>query len=147
MKKKKIIFPAVTFVMGAVIGITLFAFFSFKMNDPAPPPQGVRVISESDANTMFKRYFSSAIITATIVKGYSLDTLQLNAMKLIKNSNKEVSGFRVYLGKDANGAAVGIVVGLDSRGSDAVSSGIYMTESPNTGPCPPLCDQNSPIIR
>ena len=148
MKKNKIILPAMTFILGLLFGVTLLVFMSFSESGVTrTPSQGLTVISAADANSMLKNYLKTATISTTPIKGFFLDTLQVNAMKLLAKENAALSGFRIYLGKDKSNTTVGIVVGVDNRGLDATSNTIYRTSSVKAGPCPFVCDVNSTISK
>ena len=145
MKKKRITLAAMTFIMGIGVGISLFALFSFTRTTPVPePPQDYTSVSAASANGYLRSYLSAAPVINQKIKGFYLDTLQLNAMKMIFEENKKLAGFRIYIGVE-NRNQVGIVVGVDSQGKDATSNGIYKTNSIKTGPCPYDCDVESPI--
>ena len=81
-----------------------------------------------------------------VIKGFTVDKPQLDAMNSIAKENQDLTGFRIYFGKDNNGKKIGIVVGVDSSGKDALKNTIFSTDSPISSPCPPICDVSSPII-
>ncbi|MEI6901427.1 MAG: hypothetical protein WCL00_16240 [Bacteroidota bacterium] len=148
MEKIKGLLPSTNFIMGLALGILLFATYSFTKSTPVgSPPETLTSISVSDANILVKHYLATASIPTIPVKGFTLDTLQLNAMKLILKENPNLAGFRVYLGKDMNGVMAGIVTGVDNKGSDAITNTIYKTYSVGVGPCPIVCDVKSPITK
>ena len=99
------------------------------------------------ANTYVKNYLAGASTTNAVVKGFTLDKAQLDAMNSINKENPLLTIFRIYMGKDNNAQRVAIVVGVDSTGRDAVNNTIYMTASVSSSPCPPVCDAASPITR
>ena len=96
---------------------------------------------------MLKKYLVSAPVPVTAVKGVYLDRNQLNAMNRLVQENPAVKGFRVYFGKDANNQLTGIVLGTDDNQHDLTTNSIYKTDSAGTGPCPPICDTASPIVK
>ena len=149
MKKNKITLAIVPFIVGAIFGISIFAFLSFSRMSASPEPQVVAVsaISPSDANTIVKHFLSTATTPTVPTKGFYVDLQQLEAMNKLMKENASLAGFRLYLGRGADEAQVGIVVGVDSKGIDATMNTVYKTNSPKTGPCPPVCDQNSPITK
>ena len=137
-----------TLIIGILIGATPFIFMSFTQNTSIRAvPQGLATITAQDANLLFKNYFKTATAPTTPIKGFFLDSLQYNAMKLIAGEKNDLAGFRVYLGKDRNNLPVSIVVGVDSKGSDATSNTLYKTSSIKSGPCPFVCDFTSTITR
>jgi hypothetical protein len=102
---------------------------------------GTRQISVKVANTYFKSYLANFISIDTL-KGFTINSEQFNAMKLISKSDSTVHGFRIYLGMDSL-TPVRMVVGIGSP--DKVSN-IIVTTNLNSGPCPYICDKLSPII-
>ena len=108
---------------------------------------GVTPITPSEARNYFKNYLSVAQKSAEVIKGFTIDLSQLEAMNNLIKENPGLSGFRIYLGRDDTSKKVGIVLGVDKDGKDAVTSTIYNTDSLNLSPCPPICDVNSPISK
>lgn len=102
---------------------------------------GIRPISVQTANTYFKTYLTSFISVDT-VKGIAINADQFAAMQLIANSDTSVHGFRIYMGMDSI-TPVRMVVGTGSP--DKVRT-IYVTTDENSGICPRVCDNESPII-
>jgi hypothetical protein len=148
MKKNKIALVTVPFIIGTIFGIAVFTVLSFVKDDaPADPPQQVSPISAADANALVKRYLSSAVPLNTPVRGYYINLQQLDAMNRLAIVYPSLAGFRIYIGKASDDSQVGIIVGVDNKGIDAVANGIYSTNSPQPGPCPPFCDSSSPIIK
>lgn len=148
MKIHKYIYPVAGFLAGIVSGISIIGLFAFS-NSPVSPGSGGgnSPISAADANTYFKNYMATAASLNQVVKGFTVDKSQLDAMNSIIAENAQLTGFRIYFGKDPGGQKSAIVVGVDSYGHDAVSNTIYHTSAPNNNPCPPVCDVTSPIIR
>lgn len=54
-----------------------------------------------------------------------------------------VTGIRIYMGTKSDGSVTPLMVGTDAKGSD-LSGGIILEEMK---PCPPLCDERSPLGR
>ena len=146
MKTNKIGLSVLPFFLGAVLGFSLFAMVSFTRADaPANSPPQPDSISATDANVLLRRYLATDTTSPTRIKAFYIDIHQLDAMKLLLNNNRTLAGFRVYLGKTTGNNRVGIVVGVDSRGLDVATRAIYRTDSPQSGPCPTVCDATSPI--
>jgi hypothetical protein len=146
MKTNKIGLSVLPFFLGAVLGFSLFAMVSFTRADaPVNSPPEPDSISATDANVLLKRYLVTATTSPTPIKAFYIDLKQLDAMKLLLNKNSTLAGFRVYLGKTPGNNQVGIVVGVDNRGLDVATKTIYRTDSPQSGPCPTVCDASSPI--
>ena len=76
---------------------------------------------------------------------YLKNLVQLVAMNSLAKENSALTGFRIYYGKDNNARKIGIVVGVDNMGKDAVKNTIFNTDAPVSSPCPPICDTSSPI--
>jgi hypothetical protein len=147
MNWKKFMLPMVTFVSGVVIGIGTMALISHPCTSDNISEAGITLIAPGDANTLVNNYAGSEDKVPTEpVKGFYLDTTQLNAMRIIGRQNSSLPGFRIYLGKNSSNLIQGIVVGVDNRGMDVYTGKIYTTTSPNCGPCPWVCDVSSPII-
>ncbi|MFZ4520548.1 MAG: hypothetical protein ACOYNC_02515 [Bacteroidales bacterium] len=111
---------------------------------PVPPPvesPGNQQINDSVANTYFKEYLKSPIHVDTL-KAFTISFTQFNAMQQIANSDTSVHGFRIYLGMDGK-TPVRMVVGTGSP--DKVNK-IILTDDVNSGPCPYICDDSSPIM-
>jgi hypothetical protein len=147
MKKNKIALISVTFILGAVFGVSIFAVLSFvnPANTPSPNP-AVTTISASDANHYFLNYYNKADSIKDKFRGFQIDRSQLEALNLLAKDPSLV-GFRLYMGKDNAGEKIGIVVGITSTFSDASGGKIYRTDSKNSGPCPTQCDVSSPILK
>ena len=148
MKKNKIALISVTFILGAVFGISLIAVLSFANPDNPPSPGPIpSIITPADANHYFLNYYAHADSIPGKLKGFTVDRLQLEAMNNLVANDRNLVGFRLYMGKSDIAEKISIVVGLTSVSSDATVGRIYKTESRNSGPCPTLCDVNSPITR
>ncbi len=147
MKTKKYFFTVLAFIAGIVSGISMIGLLAFT-NSPAPPASGTGVapITQADAHVFFNNYMAAASPLNQIIKGFTIDKTQLEAMNNIARENPDLSGFRIYMGQDNVSRKVGIVVGVDNMGRDAVKNTIYNTESQRLSPCPPVCDVSSPII-
>jgi len=148
MKTNKFFLTAIGFLTGIVLSISamgLLAFVKGPVSSGAGP--GISSITAVQANGYFKNYLSGAKSYNQVIKGFMVDRNQLNAMNNLVTENSDLTGFRIYMGIDNNSRKIGIVVGIDSYGKDAVNNTIYNTDSPNNNPCPPLCDSNSPVIQ
>jgi len=146
MIANKYIFPAISFGSGLTMGIILIGLMSFK---PAPSSAGgtqPAPVSVQEAHNYFNQYMAGATAYNQVMKGFTIDRAQLDAMNMISRENPELSGFRIYMGKDNTSAKLGIVVGIDNMGKDAVKNTIFSTAAQNLSPCPPICDVSSPIV-
>ncbi|MEI7895525.1 MAG: hypothetical protein WCJ26_00710 [bacterium] len=145
MKTKKYFFTALVFLTGMVSGISIIGFMSFT-SAPAMPSPGITPLTSAVAHSYFNNYLSGATAYNQVIKGFTIDKAQLSAMNSIAAENASLTGFRIYMGKDNNSNRIGIVVGIDNAGNDAVGNTIYSTDTQSLSPCPPVCDVNSPII-
>ena len=145
MKTNKFFFTALVFLTGLVSGISIISLMSFT-STPAMPSAGLAPVTSAVAHSYFNNYLSGATSFNQVIKGFTIDKAQLNAMNSIATENPALSGFRIYMGKDNSSNKVGIVVGVDNAGNDAVGNTIYSTDTQSLSPCPPVCDVNSPII-
>jgi hypothetical protein len=145
MKNKKILWTALPFLAGAIFGISLLGLLSFTgqsksaLTDPV-----VTKISVTDAHTYFQNYYKNATMPASKIKGFVIDKEDLTAMNIIMGATPSAAGFRVYFGTDANGAGILIMCGVDANGYD-MTGNVYSATTNRVGPCPPVCDVNSPI--
>jgi hypothetical protein len=144
MKKNQFTILAVTFISGIIIGVFAVGLYSFTYADPAAlPGSTISKISVKDANTLFRAYYDKAAPVNAVVKGFSLTKEHLAALNYLSSENSALAGFRIYMGNDNTGN-VGIVVGLNSAGSDVTTS-IYRVAAGSSGPCPTVCDASSQI--
>ena len=138
---------ALVFFTGLVSGIAIISLMAFTSEPAAPAPGGgISPLTSADAHTFVTNYLSAAVPFNQVIKGFTIDKSQLDAMNAISRENAALTGFRVYLGKDNSAKTVGIVVGIDDTGKDAIKNTIFSTESRSLSPCPPICDVSSPII-
>jgi len=146
MKTNKYFLTFVGFLTGSICGISLISILSFT-NAPGNPAAVNTPMTSVDANTFVKNYVASAVANNQVIKGFSLDRSQLDAMNSLARENQALAGFRIYLGKDGSGSRIGIVVGVDGNGKDATGNTIYNTAAQVLNVCPPVCDLSSPIIK
>jgi hypothetical protein len=98
------------------------------------------------ANTYYHTYHSNPDIIDTL-KGFTINLEQFHAMCMILNADTtgSVHGFRIYMGADSIPAnKVMMVVGT---GSPDKTAQIYLTSAAASGPCPFICDTQSPITK
>ena len=148
MKTNKYIFSALGFLAGMLLGFSVFGLLSFS-NGPgsAGSGPGIVPISAAEAQTFLHNYMSDATAINEVIKGFTIDKTQLEAMNAISKENPNLAGFRIYLGKDNTSRKIGIVVGIDNDGKDAVNGKVYNTDRGVLSPCPPVCDVSSSIIK
>lgn len=149
MKKNKIAIISVTFFLGVVFGVSLIAILAFTRSDSSEPNPTPRLISPDEARTLFNAYYNAAQTITAKPRGYTIDREQLDVLKDLANqySSTNIPRFRIYMGRDAQGVMKSIVLGVDASGHDFTTGSIWRTDSPVSGPCPFLCDDNSSIIR
>ncbi|MCX6304992.1 MAG: hypothetical protein NT040_08490 [Bacteroidetes bacterium] len=147
MKTNKYFFTSVGFASGLLLGISIIGLLSFsstpQVSTESSPPEP---ITSAVANSYYKNYKADAVPLNQVIKGFTIDKTQLDAMNLIARENTALTAFRIYLGRDNNSRTVGIVVGVDNTGKDAVRNSIINTDARGLSPCPPICDVTSPII-
>ncbi|MDP1621253.1 MAG: hypothetical protein Q8M08_02830 [Bacteroidales bacterium] len=147
MKTKKLFFTVIGFISGMVIGISMIGLYSFTSGPAASAPTGGIVpITAAEANAFVRNYQADAAPLNKVIKGFTIDKEQLDAMNSIIKENPALTGFRIYLGKNIDARTIGIVVGVDNTGKDAFKNTIFNTDSKNLSPCPPICDVSSPIV-
>ncbi|MDP1621012.1 MAG: hypothetical protein Q8M08_01605 [Bacteroidales bacterium] len=141
---------ASSFVAGAIIGAAIVFMLSnccYKTicqtdhDFPVVDTSAIRLISVQQANTYFNAYMKNPDSVVPF-KAFSINAQQFYAMKLIADNDTSVHGFRIYMGMD-NMKAVRMVVGT---GSPDIVKTIYITDESGSGPCPRLCDDESPIM-
>ncbi|MCX6249427.1 MAG: hypothetical protein NTX61_01625 [Bacteroidetes bacterium] len=148
MKTNKYFLTVVGFVTGLASGISVIGLLAFS--SAAGPSGSASVISPvtaANANIYFKNYLAGAASFNQVIKGFTLDKAQLDAMNSIAKENSLLTGYRIYFGKDNNARKIAIVVGVDANGTDAVNNTIYNTTAISFNPCPPVCDSGSPITK
>ncbi len=143
MKKKRFL-PVIMFLAGLFTGGGLLAIFAFA--SPNPPPAPVKVFAK-EAKAEYRSFLSNASTAKynDTIKAVFLGMDQYTSMVNIIGSKRTFQGFRVYYGY--NGATkVALVVGVDTAGKDDTIPGIYRSTAGNLGPCPTVCDKDSPIV-
>jgi hypothetical protein len=147
MKTSKYLLTAVGFLTGMVFGISIIGLLAFTNGPSTPAPGGgIIPVTAATAKTYVSNYSAGAVPVNQVVKGFTIDKAQLDAMNSIAKENAELTGFRIYLGKDNSSRKVGIVVGVDKLGNDATKNSIFSTDGQQVSPCPPICDVSSPIV-
>ena len=154
--KNKFTMWALAFVAGAIVGAAIVWIMCccccnkscthqktgvIQQNGDSPG-SGPTLVTKEKANTCFKAYLTSFVSVDTL-KGFAINMRQFNAMQTIVNGNPGVLGFRIYMGMDSL-TPVRFVVGFGSP--DHVDT-VFMTTDENSGPCPHICDTDSPVIQ
>jgi hypothetical protein len=145
MKKLNHISPLMGFFSGMVLGIVFLGIVSFT----AAPGTGTGItsISMEQAKALIGRYLADAAPTNDVIKGFTIDKAQVEAMNALTRENPALTGFRIYLGRNENNLVRGIVVGMDSQGKEVLNGTIYNTDSKTISPCPPACETSSPLFQ
>ena len=145
MKNKKILWTALPFLAGAIFGISVLGLLSFSSLSKSPGANPViSKISVDVAHAYAQKYLKNATLYTSKMKGFAIDLAELTIMNSILAADPSAGGFRFYFGTDASGTGVLIICGVDANGSD-LTGNIYTAPTINVGPCPPVCDVNSPI--
>lgn len=130
-----------TFALGAFFGISLIASYSFISKSPQQrSTDKIQTVDSKAAKTLTSKYQASATRLNDVLKGFTINLEQLDAMNRLNSENRTLSGFRIYLGENTSGGKVGIVYGVDQYGHDSEVNSIYTTGLSQSGPCPPVCD-------
>lgn len=153
MKKNNYFTLILTFLAGLILG----GLIIWIVPHPGPCPPTLKfetpqVISTSDANTAFNKYFNQANPLNDKLKGLLITKVDLDSINNIVKTNSGFAAYRIYFGIDNNANNIGIVVGVANAGvnipgTDAVNSKIYRFPLHLTGPCPEACDNASDITR
>lgn len=145
MKNKKIIWMALPFLAGAIFGISLLGLLSFTGQSTSPGPNSVIAkISVDVAHAYAQTYVKNATLYTSKITGFTIDLAELTIMNSILAADPSADGFRFYFGTDSSGTGLLIICGVDSNGSDMTGT-VFTATTKNVGPCPPVCDKNSPI--
>lgn len=107
------------------------------------PVSGPLLISVDSANAYFKCYMKTPL-SVNNLQAFSVNLQQLQAMQTLLAHDSTAKGFRIYLGIVGDPTDVNMVVATDTEGNDKASE-IYLTA--RAGPCPDLCDVDSPITK
>ncbi len=94
-------------------------------------------ISLEEAVKLTHNFQSSAEASAPIGGVFKKETV----LAILNQPN--CAGLRYYYGRKDDGTPVLVLVGIDEKGND-LYNGILAEFST---PCPPFCDQNSPLIK
>jgi hypothetical protein len=134
--------------LGIGVGITIFFYSVFSV---IPPGKQSKIMTLSEAKTSVQNGLNSkTALYCDTLRAWTISREQYDAMILINNNASPISmpsnGFRIYPGVDVSLGQIGIVVGVDVSGKDAVSGTIVSTAWANSGPCPTQCDATSPIM-
>ena len=151
MEKKKIFWTASTFVGGIIAGICILGLISFTSRPPQPQVGADPVITKittNEAQALYQAYIRTATTYSNKLKGFTIEKTQLSVMNTIMTATPAAAGFRIIYGINTSGTPVAIVCAVDASGAD-MTANIYSTTYTSTkvGPCPPVCDVNSPISK
>ena len=139
-----------SFLSGFLLAVFVFMAWSFVIPGYQPSKTGEPdpTITIAEANAFFLSYFTKAtpIPANTVLKGIVIDKDQLNAMNSLVSGDPSINTFRLYFGRDSLQIPVALVVGVDGNGNDMTGT-IYKSTLNRMGPCPSICDSNSPITR
>jgi hypothetical protein len=146
MKKNPLFVVIVSVVSGMILGATAISWLSFINVAPSPAAvSGAIKISVQDAQQYTRKYLERTAPTNQVIRGFSVNKEQLDALNRLAAENPSLTGFRIYLGMDNSFSSLGMVIGVDNSGKDYTTS-IYRTSAGASGPCPPICDQSSSIL-
>lgn len=155
--KSKLPLLIVTFVVGILIGCSIIWLCCGSCNKSSCKAGNCKVcqldsltsqltlINTKTAHAYYKLYHSRPDSIETL-KGFTINLAQFHAMCMIMNADTSgtLHGFRIYMGADSIPSnRVMMVVGT---GSPDKYGTIYSTSAENSGPCPLICDSDSPII-
>lgn len=107
-------------------------------------PTDITSITTDTANVWFNRYMRNP--DSVILKGFKINVVQLRIMNDLLDADRTIVGFRIYSGIKADNSKVGMVVGVNEAEQDIVTT-IYSSDIDRYGPCPPVCDVQSPITK
>ncbi len=154
--KNKILWLILGIVIGIIITVLVcWLFFCGKssctwtstekvVKTTMVSPTDISTINTDTANIWFNRYMKNPY--SGILKGFKINVVQLQIMNDLLDADSTIVGFRIYTGVKADKSKVGMVVGVDEAERDIVST-IYSSDIDRYGPCPPVCDVQSPITQ
>lgn len=139
-----------TFVAGLILGgVIVWFLFCCKKDCHENIGKGPNLpepvlIDVSTANAYFSTYMLSPD-TVSPFKAFAVNLMQYNAMKKILEVDTTVKGFRIYMGAadTTKSGRVSIVVGFGTPDHTAT---VYSTDMEDSGTCPFICDEDSPIV-
>jgi len=138
--------PVFTFLLGIFLGTALVSLYAFNSKSESPPQTGqVQPISLTDAVKLTSRFTGQAKPFNAVLRGFAVTKDQLEAMNMIFDKNPQFNGIRLYMGQTKAEESTSIVVGINKNGDDATSQTIYNVSVSGSGPCPTVCDYNSPL--
>jgi len=144
MKKKNFLWMSAAFVAGSVFGITLLGLVSFS--GPAnPPAAGPTKIDAKVAKAYYLAYIKNAQRYDSVIGGFAIDKDEFTAMNKLLTDVPTLAGFRIYMGIDGSGNNVALMIASDTDGKEVGTNVYSAVRSIHVGPCPPLCDSQSPI--
>jgi hypothetical protein len=146
MKNRKILWLASSFAAGAILGISILGLVSFTSQPPQPGDPVITRITSADALTFYQNYIRTATTYTNKLKGFTIERTQLTMMNTILTATPTAAGFRIIFGTNASGTSIAMVCAVDATGAD-MTGNIYSTTYSRVGPCPPVCDVNSPISK
>ena len=104
-----------------------------------PSVQGVHLITIKQAHDNLANYLLKA--QPEIVNAFTIDIQQINTAQILFQ-NPSVTAIRIYQGDDGTFS----ICGVNSRGKD-LTAVIYSVPVGESGLCPFVCDNDSPIMQ
>jgi|GEM_PF-4605478 len=129
------------FVSASLVAVILYLITTGKTSAE------LEVLTVDQARQYYSNYHLHAVPETEILKGFSFLTADyFQAVASLYGGEKDMVGYRSYMGVDASGQAIGIVVGVDASGRDmAADDDVIYGVRGSMGPCPNICDNSSPI--
>ncbi|MFA5929478.1 MAG: hypothetical protein WC861_01200 [Candidatus Micrarchaeia archaeon] len=116
---------------------------------PCPPvcdaATPISVAQAEEYSSAYVEQNAPNIAPSNKIKAFMVNNEQLSAMNQLAAANPDLAGFRVYLGSSAEADEVATVVGVDSSGHDVLTGTVFLTDKAGSGPCPDVCDAESPL--
>lgn len=155
--KTSVSFLIVSFGIGLFAGAGVLRLFSGTTagprQDPAlnalPAPfEETTRVGLAEARSVYKAYLSQPVSIKDI-RGFSVSKAQYDAMGLILKTHPGITGFTIHYGirQDAPEEPSGPVWIVAGKGEGDLTDAIYLTGAAGAGPCPNVCDDDSPITR
>lgn len=140
MKMKSITTRALAIAIAAVclFGIYAFGYYGGKSSKILQS----NTLSTSQAKSLADNYSVNATTINGIVESIYIDRATLEDMNAVMNVKRNADGLRLYFGKETDGSAANLVVGVTNNSDD---TSFILKSAGIANPCPNSCDTKSAI--
>ena len=130
------------FLSAAIVAVIMY----FVLNGGSGAPNYTS-LTVDQARQYYLNYYTHATSQQEILKGFSFDSGEYyEGVSALYSNDEGISGYRIYMGIDESGKQIGILVGVNAAGGDMTGDhNLILGVAGKMGPCPNICDNNSPI--